>query len=673
MTTERFVSILITAVLAVINLAAAPVAFGTTWIVTNYGDDPGDATTLRGALHAAHDGDTIDLTGLSGAIVLSYGASPVERELPINVSVAINGPGATTLAIDGNHFSRVFHVFTGVHAVIHGLTIRNGSETGNTDLTSDGGGIRNSGTLGLIDCAVSGNSASGFGGGVYNLPNRTLTVKNCSFSANSATEGGAIANDGVYTLGDTGGELDVMDSTFANNSATRGGAIANRSIVDNPSFLQVTTSTFSNNVARPAGEGGGAGGAIYNEGTAWVSSSTFSSNQAEDGTVSAGLGGGAYNLGELLLATGAISGNSGGGVFAAGPVYIDGIYFPGYMEISNSTLYGNSAAIVGFGTVKITNSTLAANNFGISGGSITLGNTILANIYGNCSGSPSVTSLDHNLSNDTTCAAYLNAAHDFPPGTDAGLDDGLKDNGGPTKTIALKFSSAAVDAIAPSDCKTGFDQRGVSRPQGTNCDIGAFEATPDFDISPIAAIQASIGTSGSTTAIVNSHIGFNAPVTLTSASTPSGITMLFSPDPVTPASYGSASSTVIAGIGPGVTPATYRIDVSATSGTLSHSTYVDVIVGVTTMGLTQVVGADRAANCIDNGGVANAVTSLLAQAQADIDAGDAQDAEKVLNDLLALLQAQRGKHIGTMCTIGSVTFDPDAALIADVKALLGGL
>ena len=71
MTTERFVSILITAVLAVINLAAAPVAFGTTWIVTNYDDDPGDATPLRGALHAAHDGDTIDLTGLSGAIVLS--------------------------------------------------------------------------------------------------------------------------------------------------------------------------------------------------------------------------------------------------------------------------------------------------------------------------------------------------------------------------------------------------------------------------------------------------------------------------------------------------------------------------------------------------------------------------------------------------------------------------
>jgi uncharacterized repeat protein (TIGR01451 family) len=59
---------------------------------------------------------------------------------------------------------------------------------------------------------------------------------------------------------------------------------------------------------------------------------------------------------------------------------------------------------------------------------------------------------------------------------------GLQDNGGPTRTIALQSGSPAIDAI-PSDvngCGTTIttDQRGVSRPQGSGCDVGAFELVP---------------------------------------------------------------------------------------------------------------------------------------------------------------------------------------------------
>ena len=72
----------------------------------------------------------------------------------------------------------------------------------------------------------------------------------------------------------------------------------------------------------------------------------------------------------------------------------------------------------------------------------------------------------------------------------------LADNGGPTLTYALLPGSPAIDAIRP-DCsnvvvslETGFlaveldgepitrDQRGLPRPQGKGCDIGAFEAVP---------------------------------------------------------------------------------------------------------------------------------------------------------------------------------------------------
>jgi hypothetical protein len=64
--------------------------------------------------------------------------------------------------------------------------------------------------------------------------------------------------------------------------------------------------------------------------------------------------------------------------------------------------------------------------------------------------------------------------------TDAGLL-ALAANGGPTQTHALAATSPALDRVPPSACTdlSGAalvgDQRGVARPQGANCDSGAFE------------------------------------------------------------------------------------------------------------------------------------------------------------------------------------------------------
>jgi len=57
----------------------------------------------------------------------------------------------------------------------------------------------------------------------------------------------------------------------------------------------------------------------------------------------------------------------------------------------------------------------------------------------------------------------------------------LANNGGPTRTHALLDGSPAVDAgllFTDAACSGGndFDQRGVARPQGVRCDIGAYEA-----------------------------------------------------------------------------------------------------------------------------------------------------------------------------------------------------
>jgi hypothetical protein len=60
----------------------------------------------------------------------------------------------------------------------------------------------------------------------------------------------------------------------------------------------------------------------------------------------------------------------------------------------------------------------------------------------------------------------------------------LRNNGGPTPTMALQRGSAAIGRVPRhgADCPS-TDQRGVRRPQGPTCDIGAFEfATPKITI-----------------------------------------------------------------------------------------------------------------------------------------------------------------------------------------------
>jgi hypothetical protein len=53
----------------------------------------------------------------------------------------------------------------------------------------------------------------------------------------------------------------------------------------------------------------------------------------------------------------------------------------------------------------------------------------------------------------------------------------LADNGGPTFTLALLPGSPAIDAGDDTACPP-TDQRGVARPIGAHCDIGAFEFVP---------------------------------------------------------------------------------------------------------------------------------------------------------------------------------------------------
>jgi hypothetical protein len=50
----------------------------------------------------------------------------------------------------------------------------------------------------------------------------------------------------------------------------------------------------------------------------------------------------------------------------------------------------------------------------------------------------------------------------------------LQNNGGPTMTSALLSNSPAINTADNAACPP-TDQRGVPRPQGPACDIGAYE------------------------------------------------------------------------------------------------------------------------------------------------------------------------------------------------------
>jgi len=165
--------------------------------------------------------------------------------------------------------------------------------------------------------------------------------------------------------------------------------------------------------------------------------------------------GGIANFGTLTVTNSTLSGNNGG--------YGGGIYngIGATLTVTNSTFSGTGAALGG-----------GIHHDEFFGGTATLQNTIIANSPsgGNCSGT--IDDSGGNLSDDTTCR--FTAASSFN-NTDPQLDpDGLQNNGGQTQTIALLTCGPAIDAAV--NCPPpATDQRGVSRPQGSACDIGAFE------------------------------------------------------------------------------------------------------------------------------------------------------------------------------------------------------
>ncbi|MBO7726741.1 MAG: hypothetical protein J6S40_09790, partial [Thermoguttaceae bacterium] len=172
-------------------------------------DDTDNLTSLREAISDVSEGGKITFaSSLRGKTITLSGT-----ELAVEKGITIDASSIGGITIDANQESRVFCVTGGSSAVpvtLVDLVIIGGN-------ADNGGGIYNSRTLKLANCVVTKNSATRYGGGIYNLSG-TLTLSGSVISANSAD---ANVGGGIYTSG----TLTLSGSTVSGNTSKNGGGI----------------------------------------------------------------------------------------------------------------------------------------------------------------------------------------------------------------------------------------------------------------------------------------------------------------------------------------------------------------------------------------------------------------------------------------------------------------
>jgi CSLREA domain-containing protein len=380
-------------------------------------------------------------------------------------ALRIEGEGLITLTRAGS--GRVVEVLAGTAVELAGLTISGGQAPG-----ASGGGILNAGSLSLEDVLLAdnsaaeggaivtsgpleilrgelhGNRADGDGGALLALPGSHVSLNDVGLHGNTAgSQGGAIATTAPLTM--TGVLLSA-------NSAADGGALAIQG-----ADATVRDSELSGNQVS------GDGGAIWSNGTLALLGSTVAENRAGNGgAIDAG--------GTLSLTNSTVSGNRASGDGG-------GITSRGVLALTATTVAANAADTGGGGLAVLA-------------GSATLTSTLLAGnqaaVGPDCLGV--LASGGANLL-EQTASCQLTAADNLLQ-VDPQLQP-LADNGGPGRTHALPAGSPAVDAVSDGNCATLTDGRGVNRPIGTRCDIGALELgfvvnsladAPDFNPAAVA-------------------------------------------------------------------------------------------------------------------------------------------------------------------------------------------
>lgn len=408
-----------------------------------------------------------------------YGTSVIP--VCINSDVDLVGAGASETIIQSNGADRLFAISKLTTVTMRDLTLNGGRAFPGFGYAIGGGGAINAqGTLTLTDMVVQNHQAQFPGGAILNRG--TLTIVRSTFSDASTTQGGGI-------IAHYGGLLTIIDSSFSGGAAHNGGVIATGSEV------RISGSTFAGNTAN-------VGGVLFLQGgPVTILSSTLSGN-----------GGTAIDVGRsspeyastLHVVSSTVTGNTG---YEGGGMYVTGNQ---HVFVRNSIFAGNTSSFAPDAGGKFTSE--GYNLFGSTQNAIILGDT---------------------ATNVTGVAARLAP---------------LSDNGGPTRTHAPlpaqdgEPASPAIDAGNPATPGSegfacpGTDQRGVLRPIGARCDIGAVERAAGLSLARITPTRA--GAAGPLAAMIVGN-GFDAAATvkLTRAGQPD-----VAGDPVTVGASGSTLS-----------------------------------------------------------------------------------------------------------------------------------
>jgi uncharacterized repeat protein (TIGR01451 family)/CSLREA domain-containing protein len=382
--------------------------------------------TLREAILNANGNNqagSADCVAGAGADSISFnlGASAVitlsGSQLPaVTGPLTIAGGSPLSLTLNANSASGVFLINPGAQVTLTGMTVENGNATN--------GAIQNGGALILSNATVF-NNVSLAGGGIYNTG--TLRVVNIRVISNTGTNGGG----GIFNFS---GLVELQNSSVTGNAASSaslngGGGLFSVGSSVSPASVIIVNSTIASNTTALRG------GGLFND----VASSLFIRNSTVSGN-SATEGGGIYN----------------GGTIAG-------------MDVGYATIASNNASAGAGGVQSQAGSTSSLI------GTIIAGNT--GTTANDCSGAD-FNSLGYNLIGSTAGCTITGSISTNVTDVPALLGP-LADNGGPTLTHLPLAGSPALDVIPfglPVCNLAVTDQRGVVRPQGPACDMGAVEA-----------------------------------------------------------------------------------------------------------------------------------------------------------------------------------------------------
>lgn len=424
------------------------------------------------------------------ATILIAAGTYHEHDLHVDHDMTIQGAGASTL-IDGDSEPILYVGFPTTTFALSDVTLQNAATNGgalalDTDVTATVSSVtfkNNSiglwmegGTLELTKSKFIGNNNPLDTGAAFFRDGNggDVTITSTKFKKNRSSCAAAI-----YSATDSGtAQLLITNSQFIKNRSNGPGCLGGAIYTHDP--MTISASKFSGNTASMATSWGGA---IYQTGSGLsIDSTTFSSNSAAQGGALTSNGGINLTITYSTFDNNIATVGNGGGLYSSSPTVM-----------INNTFYNNQAQGSGVGggvaffaaTAYMSFVTLS-NNTASSGGNLLLSDAVvylkssLLNQDGpaNCLVNNSdLTSKGSNLSSDASCATYFTQARD-KNNTDPLLDI-LANNGGPTKTQALLPGSPAINksknCLNAGGTPVIGDQRGVPRPQGRKCDIGAYE------------------------------------------------------------------------------------------------------------------------------------------------------------------------------------------------------